>query len=100
MEKWKCIAWGGRIEIRSQDNSETGIAFLGNNEGDRAMPSKKVRNNAYLMSAAPELLEACKAVMACVNSNNITEQINNEDAEKLSNVLADVYKATAKAECK
>ena len=56
--------------------------------------------NANLIAAAPELLEACRLVLACVNSNNITEQINNEDAEKLSNVLAGAYKAINKAEGK
>lgn len=56
--------------------------------------------NAHLIAASPGLLEACKAVIACVNSNNITEQIDKEDAEKLSNILADAYKAIAKAEGK
>lgn len=50
------------------------------------------------IKSQPALLEACKAVLACVNSNNITEQINNEDAEKLSNVLADIHRAISEAE--
>lgn len=51
-----------------------------------------------LIAAAPELLEACKEMLACINSYNITDQINTEEAKELSDVLADTYKAICKAE--
>lgn len=58
---WKYIGWDGQMEIRTEDNSELGIAFLGNRE-DGAIPNGKTRANARLIAAAPELLEACKAI--------------------------------------
>lgn len=58
---WKFIGWDGQAEIRSSDNSETQIALLGN-RGDGAIPNEKTRANAHLIAAAPELLEACKAI--------------------------------------
>lgn len=57
-----------------------------------------LKSNLTLIAASPKLLKACKDILACINSNNITEQINNEDAEKLSSILADTYRTITEAE--
>jgi len=56
--------------------------------------------NADLIAAAPELLEALKEVLGCVNSYNICDQINTEEARELAETLADVYRVICRAEGK
>lgn len=53
--------------------------------------------NAHLISAAPDLLEVCEKVLSSINANCICEQLHNDDAELLSELMADVYRAITKA---
>ncbi len=53
--------------------------------------------NAKLIAAAPELLEACEKVLSSINTNCITEQLHIDDAELLSEIMADIYRAIDKA---
>ena len=64
---WKYIGWDGQMEIRTEDNQETGIAFLGNRE-DGAIPNGQTRANAHLIAAAPELLEICEYMESILES--------------------------------
>ena len=50
-----------------------------------------------VMEAGPELLEACEKVLHSINANCITEQLHSDDAELLSEIMADVYRAITKA---
>ena len=55
---WKARAWGNTLSIDTA--KQGGIAFvnpLGNRNG--GIPSRQDRDNAQLIAAAPELLEAC-----------------------------------------
>ncbi|MCK5610701.1 hypothetical protein KAR91_53000 [Candidatus Pacearchaeota archaeon] len=54
--------------------------------------------NAHLIAASPELLEACKLILNCINSYNICDQINTEEAKELAETASEVYKAITKAE--
>jgi len=56
--------------------------------------------NAHLIAAAPDLLQACKDILDCINSCNINDQINTEDAEALSEAAAEVHISICKAEGK
>lgn len=56
---WKYIGWDGQMEIRTEDNKETGIAFLGDRE-DGAIPNGQTRANAHLIAASPDLLNLAK----------------------------------------
>ena len=53
--------------------------------------------NAKLIAAAPELLKACEKVLSSINTNCITEQLHIDDAELLSEIMADIYRAIDKA---
>ncbi len=59
------IPWDGSMEIRASDNSEMGVAYLGN-VGDGAIPTGKTRDNARrfvaLWNAAEELNISTEAV--------------------------------------
>ena len=44
-----------------------------------------------------DLLEACEKMLSSINANCICEQLHNDDAELLSEIMADVYVAITKA---
>ncbi len=81
---WKSIAWEGRMEIRSEDNSETGIAFLGRTE-DGIIPSAKTRANAHLITASPKLLHACWLALNIMEQCIDYESMPVADAEIIEN---------------
>ncbi len=56
--------------------------------------------NAHLIAAAPDLLKSCKDILDCINSYNIIDQINTEDAKALSEAAAEVHISICKAEDK
>ena len=58
---WKCIGWGGQMEIRTEDNTEIQLALIGHRSAG-AIPTGQTRANAHLIAASPQLLEACKAI--------------------------------------
>jgi len=60
--------------------------------------SEEAEANAHLIAAAPELLEACKKILGSINANCICEQLHKDDAELLSELMAQTYKAINKAE--
>jgi len=60
----------------------------------------EAKANAHLIAAAPDLLQACKDILDCINSSNINDQINTEDAEALSEAAAEVHISICKAEGK
>ena len=90
---WKYIGWDGQMEIRTEDNKETGIAFLGNTE-DGAIPNAKTRANAHLIAAAPELLEALKRAKSFIDE----VEADSDDLRIAPEYYDEIFNAINKAE--
>jgi hypothetical protein len=79
-------------DIGSAENVTVGVAIAGRND-DGYISHAEVQANAYLMAAAPEMLEALTAAYAA-----ITYMMSNDDCGGAPNALEQVVAAIAKAE--
>lgn len=82
-----------RISLRTKPSEPEIVVAVLQSYGTPEIPPKEVRANTFLISAAPDLLEACKQIKAAYA--HLTPYEHGEEAEK---ALDAIDAALAKAE--
>mgnify|MGYP001563259509 CR=1 FL=1 len=85
---WVPIYWGKTISIDAPNYC--GVAFINpRGDSDSGTPSQQDRANARLISAAPELLQACRNLLRVVV---VEEELSPEDMAVIIRHAADTVR--------
>ncbi len=89
---WK-VTYDGNWTVTGGD-----FTICHDNIDDHEKRQEESYANAKLIAAAPELLDACTAILSRIYESMVCEQIDGEDAALLSDAAAKVWQAINKAE--